>query len=153
MKKRFRTDSQAVVAIIAVFAVGFLLMSVPLLTSGALLKFITSGAIVAGLLALVWLGFARGTYITVDGTNLYGTLFFLQGNVTALSDVVSIHQRHTFGGLMAEVYMKYRKKDGAIGERGLVSKQGIKKDELRKLLEAIRSANQSIKIDQDLLGG
>jgi hypothetical protein len=81
-----------------------------------------------------------------------GTLFFFRGNVTALSDVLSIHQRQTFGGLMAEVYMKYRKKDGTIAERGLVSRQGIKKSDFRKLLEAVLSVNPDIKIDQDLIG-
>jgi hypothetical protein len=151
MKRRFHVDSQAVIAIIAVFAVGFLLMSVPLLTSGALVKFVTSGAIIVGLLAIVWLGFTRGTYITIDGTRVYGTLFFFRGKVTQLSDVVSLHQRHTFGGLMAEVYMKYRKADGTIAERGLVSKQGIRKREFKNLLGAIRLVNQNIKIDPDLL--
>jgi hypothetical protein len=38
---------------------------------------------------------------------------------------------------MAEVYMRYRKKDGRITERGLVSKQGIKKSKFNNLLEAI----------------
>jgi hypothetical protein len=52
---------------------------------------------------------------------------------------------------MAEVYMKYLKKDGTIAERGLVSKQGIKKSEFKNLLDAIRSANPNIKIDPDLL--
>jgi hypothetical protein len=137
---------------IVVFALGFLLMSVPLITSGAFLKFAISWAVVGGLLVLVWFGFARGTYVTIDEKkDLYGTLFFFRGKVTSLSDVCSIHQRHTFGGLMAEVYMRYRKKDGTIAERGLVSKQGIKKSEFKNLLDAIRSANPKIKIDPDLL--
>ena len=102
-------------------------------------------------MAALWLGFTRGTFIIIDGKNLYGTLFFVRGNVTALSDVLSIHQRQTFGGLMAEVYMKYRKEDGSIAERGLVSRQGIRKSDFRKLLEAVRSVNPDIKIDQDLI--
>ena len=52
---------------------------------------------------------------------------------------------------MVEVYMRYRTKDGRLAERGLVSRQGIKKSEFQRLLDAIRSANRNIKIDPDLL--
>jgi hypothetical protein len=152
MTKRYRADQQIATAMIIPFAFGFLLMSVPLMTSGAFLKFAISWATVGGLLVLLWLGFAHGTYVTIDeNKNLYGTLCFFRGRVTFLSDVVSIHQRHTFGGLMAEVYMKYRKKDGTIAERGIISKQGIKNSEFKNLLDAIRSANPNIKIEPDLL--
>jgi hypothetical protein len=152
MENRFRTDAQVATTLATVLALGFVLMSVPLIISGAFLSFAISWAVVGGLIGGVWLGFARGTYVTIDDNgNLYGTLFFFRGKVTPLSDIISIHQRHTFGGLMAEVYMKYRKKDGAIAERGLISKQGLKGREFRKLLEAIRLANPHIKIDPDLL--
>ena len=113
-------------------------------------RLIVSIIVGIGVMLLLWLGFTRGTYITLDGTKVYGKLFFFRGNVTALADIVSIHKRHSFGGLLAEVYMKYRKNDGTLAERGLVSKQGIKKSELKNLLEAIRSANRNIKIDPDL---
>jgi hypothetical protein len=133
-------------------APGVLMMTVAFLGFGSPERLTFS--LLAGIVVLVagWLGFARGTYVTIDeNKDLYGTLFFFRGKVTSLSDVVSIHQRHTFGGLMAEVYMKYLKKDGTIAERGLVSKQGIKKSEFKNLLDAIRSANPNIKIDPDLL--
>jgi ribosomal protein S8 len=52
---------------------------------------------------------------------------------------------------MAEVYLKYKNKDGTVAERGLVSKQGIKKSELEQLLNAIRQANPNIKIERDLI--
>jgi hypothetical protein len=52
---------------------------------------------------------------------------------------------------MAEMYMRYRTKDDRLAERGLVSKQGIKKSEFQRLLDAICLANPNIKIDPDLL--
>jgi hypothetical protein len=130
---------------------GFLMMAVAFLGFESTERLLISLMIGIGAIAVLWLGFTRGTYITIEEKNLYGRLFFLRGNVTALSHVVSLHQRHTFGGLMAEMYMRYRTKDDRLAERGLVSKQGIKKSEFQRLLDAICLANPNIKIDPDLL--
>jgi hypothetical protein len=151
MQTRFNFDRASANAIVGMLAPGSLMIAVAFLGFESTERLLISLMVGIAGLAVLWLGFTRGTYITIDENKLYGRLFFLRGNVTALSDVISIHQRHTFGGLMAEVYMKYRRKDGTIAERGLVSKQGIKNSEFKNLLEVIRSANPNIRIDPDLL--
>jgi hypothetical protein len=47
--------------------------------------------------------------------------------------------------------MKYRKKDGTLGERGLVNKESLRKSDFTKLLETIRSTNPNIEIAKELL--
>ena len=53
---------------------------------------------------------------------------------------------------MSDAFLKYRKKDGTVGNKGIVSKQSMQKGEFRKLMLAIRSANPKNKIDPNLVG-
>jgi hypothetical protein len=144
-------DTSVANAVIGVFAFGFFLMSVPLIIDGSVVKLAVLLGILTGVLGPIWVGFARGTYITVANGKVCGNLFFAPGKKTPIADVVEIKQRTIFGGLMAEVYMTYRAKSGTLLERGLVSKQGLKKSELKNLLELIRSTNPSIDIAPELL--
>lgn len=95
-------------------------------------------------LILFWIGFSRGSYITLDGQNVYGTVLFIRGKMTQISDVVFIRRNPTFAGLMSEVIMGVRKKDGAITERGLTNKPGLTENDFKKLLEMIHSMNPHI---------
>lgn len=151
MQTQFRLDTSIANTTIGVFTVGFLLMCVPLVTSGSFYKLATSALIFSSSLILIWIGFARGSFITIDEKNIYGTLFFIRGKVTPIADIVSVHSRSTFGGLAMEIYMKVRDEDGKIFERGLAGKPGLRQSELKKLLEAIRKENPITDIDQHQL--
>ena len=151
MQYRYYLDIKSITVIAGGILFGILLILVPLIISGALVKltvYVIPALIVTGVL---WLAMGRGTYITIDADNLYGTAFFIRGKVTRLSDVVAVKSRKTFAGAMTEVYLTYRKKDGAFGERGLVNKESLKKSDFTKLLDTIHSANPSAEIASDLL--
>jgi hypothetical protein len=149
---KFHWDVGGVNTLVCGLSIALLLMFVPLITSGAFVRLAVAIGIAGGLLAIMWFGFARGTYVTIDDNeNLYGTLFFVRGKVTPLSEVVSLNARQTFMGAVTEVYVSYRKKDGSFGERGVVSKESLKKEDFKKLLETIHAANPNIEFADDLL--
>ena len=104
-------------------------------------------------LSLLWIGFARGSYITIEGNKrLFGTVAFIRSRTSDPSNIISIRARATFGGLMTEVYMMYRNPDGTVTDRTLVSKNSLRKDDLPRLLRSIATANPTIDIDRTLLG-
>jgi len=107
-------------------------------------------AVTLPLFCLFWVGCSHGSYITIYDKNVYGTVFFIRGRVTPISDIVSIRRNPIFAGLMAEVLMKVRRKDGTIAERGLANKPGLTEGDFMRLLETIRSANPKVAIDQEL---
>jgi len=150
---RFYFDISVPIAAISILAFGILLILVPLIVNDSIYKFALTIAIVLPILGILWLGFARGTYITVEKKNgkIYGTLFFIRAHTTDISNVVSVRDRGTFGGLMTEVYMTYRNTDGTTADRTIATKQSFKKSDFRKLLEAIRSANPHVEISPSLL--
>ncbi len=153
MHKRFYLDITGVSVAIALLIPGVLMMSIGFIGFHSGPRFIAALAVGAGVLIALWCGLARGTYVTVDGENkqLRGTLGFFRARTTPLADIVSINGRKIFMGGMTEVYMKYRKKDGTLGERGLVNKESLRKSDFTNLLETIRSMNPTIEIAQELL--
>jgi hypothetical protein len=151
MKKKFSLDTAVANALACVMGAGALLMILPTLINGFPGQFAThlGSAIIP--IAILWFGFARGSYVTIEGNvKLYGT-FFIRGSVTHLSDVISIGQRYRFG-TMSEIFLKYRKKDGSVGDKGIVSKQSMKRRDFRRLINTIQTANPKIEIDPGLLG-
>ena len=151
MQTRFYFDPTLVKGIPIILGIGLLLMVAGgLLVTGPSIRHVVFLAVSGGLLLLFWLGFSRGSYITIDGQNVYGKVFFIRGKTTQIPDIVSIHRNPTFAGLMSEVIMRVRKKDGTITERGLVNKPGLTESDFKKLFETIRSINKSIEIDPNL---
>jgi len=153
MQTRFYLDARGASLFVGMMLLCALLLLVPMILSGTFNKLAVYFIPMLLILGTVWLAWARGTYVTVDGDNkqLYGTLGFLRARTTPLPDIVSINARKIFMGGMTEIYMKYRKKDGSLGERGLVNKESLRKSDFTKLLETIRSANPSIEIAKELL--
>jgi hypothetical protein len=151
METWFYLDRYLVKGIAVIFIACWLVMMGAAALVGRFFVTLNVSAILGCLIALFWLSFTRGVYITVDGKSVYGTVFWIRGKVTRIGDIVSIHRNPTFAGLMAEVVMKVRRKDGAIVERGLTNKPGVAESDFKKLLEAIRSINPHIEIDQDVL--
>ena len=150
MQTRFHFDPRLVKGTTIIFGVLFLLMAALSLLSGPSTRPVLFLAVTGALLLLFWIGFLRGSYITVDDKNVFGRVFFIRGRTTSIADIVSIHRRGTFGGAMAELYMMVRGKNGMVTERGLVGKPGLTESDLKKLLDIIRSKNPMIEIGQDV---
>ena len=68
-----------------------------------------------------------------------------------LSSIVSLNTRGTFAGLLTEISLTYRDKDGTLRTIGTMNKQSLKKSEMQKFLTTLRSANRNITIPQELL--
>jgi hypothetical protein len=68
-----------------------------------------------------------------------------------LSDIVRLNARGTFAGLMTEITLTYRDKSGTLRTIGTMNKQSLKKREMKKFIDTLRSANPSIAIPQELL--
>jgi len=151
MKTRFYLDRLLAKGLLTIFVAYLVVMIAISLLNGRFLENINLFLIVGGLILLFWLGFTRGSYITIDGQNVYGKVFLIRGKTTQIPDIISIRRNPTFAGLMSEVVMGVRKKDGTITERGLINKPGLTESDFKKLLVVIRSINPNIKIDQDLL--
>lgn len=150
MKQRFSFDLKVVNTMVGGLAVGFALMSVPLFIEGSLIRIMKYDLPIAVLLGMLWFATSRGTYITVEDGKVYGTVLFIKGKVISLSNVESLATRGTFGGLMRYIRMKCRE-NGKIVERGLITEGVLTKNDFRKLIEAIRSANPNIDIPEELL--
>jgi hypothetical protein len=153
MEKRFRFDPILINGTPIIFAFGFLLMSVPLITSGAILKLVIFLGGIAILLTLFWIALAYGTYVAVDEgkKTVYGRVFFIHGRTTQLSDVLSIEKRYGFGGLMSELFMRVRRKDGSISEPGLVSSKALRAADLKEFISIMHSLNPKIEIPTDFI--
>lgn len=152
MQTRFHIDSTGVSVAIVLLTPGFLMMAVGFIGFNSGVKLIVALAVGTGVLIALWFALARGTHVTIDeNKNLYGTLFFFRGRTTPLSDAVAISAQKAFMGAMTEVYITYRKKDGTLATRTIVSKEGLKKSDFKKLLQTIRSANPNIDIPKELL--
>ena len=157
MKTRFRMnimDIKAVYATIGGFAFSAFLMFVPLILSASFAKLAIGTAIVIILLTVLWFGFTRGSYTTVDeNNNLYGTVFFIRCRMTPLSDVISLGTRGTFMGAMTTINFTFRNKKGVLETRSVATKEVLEKKDLQKLIEAIHSANPNINIPKELIEG
>ena len=155
MPAKFRIraiDKSVVYAAIGSFAFGALLMLVPLIVDASFGKLAVSIVIIGILLMGLWSGLTRGSYITIDeNNNLYGTVLFMRGRTTQLSEVTALATRGQFMGGMTGVTLTFRDKDSALKTRGVVSKSALKREDLKKLIEAIRAANPNIKIPEEVL--
>jgi hypothetical protein len=152
MQKRFYLDKTVAKGLVGVFGIGFLLMLLPLAISGEFARFSIDLVVLCLALTFLWIGFTYGSYVAIeDDKRVYGKFCFIHGNSTLISEIVSIHRRGMFGGSMSEIYLTYRTKSGHVAQRGLVSKQGMRKDDIERLLDTIRNANPRIKIDPGLL--
>ena len=77
MHTRFHFDRTAISTLLAGLLVGFLLMFVPVITSGSLTTIAAYLVPTIVGLGVLWFGFVRGSYITIDSEDrVYGTLFF-----------------------------------------------------------------------------
>jgi len=134
--------------LLAIFA------AAPLVTSGSSVEMIIGIVIVAIFVGFIWLGITRGTYITIDDNkNLYNTFFFIKRNVIPLSSIVSLNVRHPalLLGRATEVWKTYRDKDGRIVSKSFVTRETMKRNDFKKLLEEIRQENPNIAISEELL--
>jgi len=75
MHYRFNFDPTLVKGVVTIFSILVLLMAVFSLLSGPSFRPVIFLILAGGLLILFWIGFSRGSYITVDGKNIYGTVF------------------------------------------------------------------------------
>jgi hypothetical protein len=150
MQTRFNFGVKGMITMIAGLLIGSLLMLVPIILSGSVAQLLKYLIPVLIALAILWLAFTRGSYITIDEKNVSGRFLFVQGKITPLSEVTSIRARRTFLGLITEVFMTRRKNDGTLVEVGLVSKESLSAADFRRLLEAIRSVNPNIDIEPAL---
>jgi len=104
-----------------------------------------------GVPALLWVGLAQGTYISIDkNANLSNTVFFLQERPIPLSKLVSIDVRKDFGGLLTFVSKTYHDKNNNLVTRGLAAKETVRKEDFKKLIEALSSVNPRIEIPKEL---
>ena len=149
MHTKFYLDRALIKGNIIILGFALLFMSSLSLIDGLSIRPVFFLAITGVLLLIVWVGFTRGVYITVSEDELILTRFFLNSRPTPLVDIVSIHQRPTFGGLFAEVYLRVRNKDGSLRNQGLLNKPGMKESEYKRLFDVIISVNPNVKIDED----
>jgi len=136
--------------IIAIFAILFFLMAAFSLIDGFSMRPVIFLAVVTVLLVLLWLALTSGTYIIIEGDDLTVSRAFFKGRPTSLSNVVSIERRANFGGLLTEVYMKVRNKDGTFNNQGLINKPGLTDAEYKRLFDTIHSINSNARIDESL---
>jgi hypothetical protein len=151
MNQRFYSDSRIANLLVSIFSICTLLTIVPMSLSGTLGKLSVFFVPVGIILVAIWFGLARGTHVTIDDQgNLYGTLFFIRTKTTALSDVLALSTKKTFMGAMTEVYMTIRLKNGFLENRGVATKEGLKGNDFKALIEAIHSSSPNIKIPEEL---
>ena len=152
MPTRFNFDRSAANVLIGLLTPGFLMMALAFIGFDSVPKLGLAFAAGIGVLALLWVGFARGTYVEIDAkNNLYRTSGFFMRKAIPLSSIVSLNTRGTFAGLMTEISLTYRDKDGTLRTIGTMNKQSLKKSEMRKFLTTLRSASPNITIPQELL--
>ncbi len=152
MKKRFNVDSTTVTVSVIMLTPGFLMMALGFIGFKSVPMIILSLVVGTGVLVILWFGLARGTYITIDGNkNIYNTLFFFKVNTILLSDIVALTTRGTFMGAMTYIYATYPDKKGNLIKRTIVTKGVLRKEDFKKLMETIASANPNIDIPKELI--
>jgi hypothetical protein len=151
MRPRFDFDRSAANVLIGLLTPGFLMMALAFIGFDSVPKLGLAFVAGIGVLALLWVGFARGTYVEIDAkNNLYRTSGFFMKKAIPLSSIVSLNTRGTFAGLMTEISLTYRDKDGTLRTIGTMNKQSLKKSEMQKFLTTLLSANPNVSIPQEL---
>jgi hypothetical protein len=151
MKKKFYATPDlgfTAVMIFGVCGLGYLLLSWSAGTLGGLWSFFVLYFLS---LSVFWVAANKGTFVTIDDKEICGRVLYLFGGKTSISSIVSLKKVGSFGGAITQIYMMCRREDGSIEERGLTSKEMLKKEDLKELIEIIRIANPSISIPSDLL--
>lgn len=151
MKKIFYATPDLAYTSILCLGFGILLMSVPLLLDGSLIKILTNLVPIIGILLLLGFGLSRGTYITINEKELRGRVLFISGKKMLLSNIISIKKQGSFGGLITQIFIMYKNQDDSVSDRSLISKEMLKKEDLIDLIETIYTANPNIIIEEDLL--
>jgi hypothetical protein len=104
-----------------------------------------------GALAAIWLGFARGTYVLIDrDNNMYRTSGFFLSKTVPLSDIVELSTSATFAGLMTEIKLTYRDKDGHLRIINTMNVQSFKTREFKNYLNTLHLVNPNIAIPREL---
>ena len=80
-----------------------------------------------------------------------GKVHFIPSKEISLSDVVELEVQGSFAGVITDIYMICRNKNGKLVERGLTSKQMLTKADLKELIATIHTLNPEIKIPEELL--
>jgi hypothetical protein len=152
MRTRFAFDIKGVYTLIGVFSVGFILMFMPLITSGLFVKLAIGSLVVAAFLGILGVGLARGTYVLLDrDKDLFRTSGFFMSKSVPLSGIVRLTAHETFAGLMTEVHVTYRRGDSGLKTMNMMNRQSFKGGDFAKFLEALQSANPRIEISRELL--
>lgn len=149
--QRYYFDIRGTKTILICFSIGLILMATPLITGEEWQRLLYYLAIALVLLVIIWVGMSKGSYITINkNEEIYGTLMFFKGPRTQLKKVVSIESEKTLAGLLTELYLVYTDNNGNIARRSFSSKEAIRKEVLRELIESMLSANPKIKIPSEL---
>lgn len=151
MKKRFYAASElgyVTVFIFGLCGIGYLLLSWSAETLGGLWGYFIFYYI---LLSIFWIAVTKGTHITVDDREIKGTVLYIFGGKTKISSIISLKKTASFAGLITQIYMMCQSEKGSISERGLTSVEMLKKEDLKELIETIRTINPNIDIPSDLL--
>lgn len=153
MEYQYRISNANAVAITVAFSP--ISLSVPIILLGLTSYWhLWIGLTIGVLLEIgMWYGWSRGTYITIDGhNNIYNTFFFIRREATPLSRVVSLIARHPLAQIgTTSVWKVYRDEHGQQMTRSLTTKEMLKENEFKGLVERIHTINPEIEIAEELL--
>jgi hypothetical protein len=99
------------------------------------------------LIALLWVAFAHGTYLTIDNGTLSGTVFFCRTRSTPILSIVSIRSTPIFGGIMHQITMQIHALDAHPTTRGVTTVEALSRETLSQLLLTLTSINPKIALD------
>jgi hypothetical protein len=96
---------------------------------------------------------ARGIYISIDENNLSNTFFFIKRDTIPLSKIVSLTTKHPLLllGRGTQVWNTFCDSNGKLVTKGLVTRETLKGNDFRDLIEKIKNANPKIDIAEELL--
>jgi hypothetical protein len=154
MRKKYYMSAMGIEVLVIILGVGFLFMSVPLITSASWRDLAIFVAPVVTCLALLWLCLARGTYITLDENGyIYNTFFFIKRNTIPISRIISLTTRHPILllGRGTQVWSTYYNQRGQVVTKGLVTRETLKGKDFRDLIGRLREINPKIMIADELL--
>ncbi|MFZ1987608.1 MAG: hypothetical protein WAV21_01065 [Minisyncoccia bacterium] len=150
MEKRFYATPDLAFTSVLLFGIcglGYILIS---LTTGTFLKIIVPAIIFFVFLGFLWIALTKGTYIAVDEHKVKGRVVFLFGRTSLLSKIEALKKRDSLGGLVTNIDLVYKDKGNKLTERGLTSKEMLKKEDLTELIQLLKSKNPNIEIPSNL---
>lgn len=151
MRTRFNFDSTGATVAIAILTPGALMTAIGLLGFKSGYELAMSLIVGISVLFILWFGFAKGTYVSIDENGvLSSTLFFFTRVFIPLKQAVELRTRDTFMGGVTELHLLLREENGLIKDKVFGSRQAFKKKDFKQLIETISLANPAIKISSDL---